>query len=235
MGEAPLGAHPLDAVVWNALTGPHAGFAQGDGRALRYAPEVAPFAAMRDLSAELLRSLLGLVGAGKRVALVTPQDIPAPEGHSVVTRDALVQMVWRGDAASVLPEPPVKLGADDTPEMLALTAATRPGPFGQRTVELGGYIGFRRDGRLVAMAGERMKLPGFAEVSAVCVDPAFRGQGLAADLIGRVVAAIVARSDTPFLHLFATNHAALALYRKLGFADRREMRLTVFARRSAQD
>jgi predicted GNAT family acetyltransferase len=117
--------------------------------------------------------------------------------------------------------------------MLALVSVTQPGPFGPRTIELGEYWGVRRRGVLVAMAGERMRLDGFTEISAVCVDAVHRGQGFAADLVRSLVASIVARSEIPFLHVFTSNDPAIALYRKLGFALRRRMHLAVLARAEA--
>jgi predicted GNAT family acetyltransferase len=115
----------------------------------------------------------------------------------------------------------------DVPAMLALAGATKPGPFGPRTIELGRYIGIRHEGTLIAMAGERMRLAGFTEISAVCVDPAHRGRGLAAAMMSILVGSILDRSETPFLHAFSTNRRAIALYRRLGFALRRRVHLAV--------
>jgi ribosomal protein S18 acetylase RimI-like enzyme len=115
----------------------------------------------------------------------------------------------------------VPLGEADVPEMLDLVARTRPGPFRPRTVETGSYVGFRRGGELVAMAGERMSLPGWTEISAVCTDPGHRGQGLAGRLVRHVAAGIGARGDTPFLHAASANPGAIRLYESLGFTPRR--------------
>jgi predicted GNAT family acetyltransferase len=114
--------------------------------------------------------------------------------------------------------------------MIALANVTQPGPFGPRTIELGHYIGVRRQGALVAMAGERLRLDGFTEISAVCVEPAHRGHGFAAELVRSLASSIAARSEIPFLHVFSSNHAAIALYRKLGFTLRRRMHLAVLIR-----
>ena len=107
--------------------------------------------------------------------------------------------------------------------MLDLTGRTKPGPFLPRTVELGGYLGIRRAGRLVAMAGERFRPPGYTEISAVCTDQEWRGHGFASRLTRAVAAAIVARGETPFLHAVATNVNAIRLYKSLGFSYRRDM------------
>jgi predicted GNAT family acetyltransferase len=132
---------------------------------------------------------------------------------------------WQPTATGAEPVDPV-----DVPAMLALAAATQPGPFGPRTIELGRYLGIRRGGTLVAMAGERMRLDGFTEISAVCVHPDHRGRGYAADLVLALAASIVARSEVPFLHVFSSNAAAISLYRKLGFAPRRRLHLAVLVR-----
>jgi ribosomal protein S18 acetylase RimI-like enzyme len=78
---------------------------------------------------------------------------------------------------------PLPLGTTDVPEMLELTAASEPGPFLPQTIQMGSYFGIRAgDGRLVAIAGERLRSTAFAEISAVCTHPEFRGHGYARDL-----------------------------------------------------
>ena len=209
----------LDTVIWNALTTRQARFALGDDKAVRFHPDIGPFAALRDTSAASYQSMVPLVTGNDAVALFTVDPIdPTPE-LTVARRDTLFQMVWQGSSKRATAMPFTPLGRDDAAEMHALATATQPGPFGPRTVELGRYVGMRQDGRLIAMAGERMQMDGFTEVSAVCVDPAFRGRGLAAALVLDVVAAIMDRGETPFLHVFAFNHSAIALYRKLGFVE----------------
>jgi predicted GNAT family acetyltransferase len=122
------------------------------------------------------------------------------------------------------------LDDDDAPEMLALATLTEPGPFLARTHAMGRFRGARLDGRLAAMAGERMRLPGYTEVSGVCTHPDFRGRGLARRLSQIVAAAIQARGETPFLHAWATNTAAIALYESLGFAHRCSVNVAVLKR-----
>ncbi|KWE92794.1 GNAT family N-acetyltransferase [Burkholderia territorii] len=224
------GSHPLDNAVWHALTGEQHRFAVGDARARRFAPALAPFAGMPDRSPAAFDALHGLIAAHGPAALVTPDEIPTPTGFSVIRRAMLHQMIWRGTLDRVHPLEHVRLTAADVPEMLELIAATEPGPFGPRTVEFGGYIGVRRQGRLVAMAGQRLRVDGHAEISAVCVDAAFRGQGLAAGLIRSLIAAIRARAETPFLHVLTSNQGAIERYRALGFETRRDMHLLVLGR-----
>jgi predicted GNAT family acetyltransferase len=115
----------------------------------------------------------------------------------------------------------VRLGPADAAEALDLVGRTRPGPFGPRTIELGGYLGIRREGALVAMAGERLRLDGYTEISAVCTDEDWRGHGFASRLTLAVAAGIRERGETPFLHTIATNTTAIRVYERLGFEFRR--------------
>src|SRR5579871_1829755 len=183
-------AHPLDHVVWNALVSKQSRFALGDERALRFPAAVAPFAAMADASAASFESLRGLIDAQGPVALVSTREILPPAGFSTIRRTTLLQMIWQGELDPTSSWEHVRLTAGDVPEMVALTAATQPGPFGPRTIELGDYLGARRQGRLAAMAGERMRLDGYTEISAVCVDEAFRGQGHAGALMKLLITVI---------------------------------------------
>ncbi|MPV69338.1 GNAT family N-acetyltransferase [Burkholderia sp. BE17] len=226
-GNATGDAHPLDHVVWNALTGKQRRFALGNDRALRFPAAIAPFAAIADTSPASFDALRELIAAHGPAALVTPDEIPPPAGLSVIRRATLLQMIWQGAPDPAHASEHVALAEADVPDMLALTTAAQPGPFGPRTIELGDYIGVRSEGRLAAMAGERMRVDGYTEISAVCVDAAFRRQGLAARLIRALIAAIGARSETPFLHVLTSNRVAIERYLALGFVVRREMNLLV--------
>ena len=114
-------------------------------------------------------------------------------------------------------------------EMDALVRQTNPGPFLRRTVELGDYYGVRRDGQLIAMAGERLHAPGWTEISAVCTAPGHRGQGIATRLIRALTAGIERRSERAFLHTGPSNTTAIALYEELGFRVRRRLTITVIS------
>lgn len=226
--DAP--SHPLDNVVWSALTGPHAHFARGDEWAKRYPPEVSPFGAVAHFDAASLERLAAQLGNDDAVALVSEVPVEPPHGLGLVMRASVHQMVWKDlDAiAGVAPAPFVRLGADDVQDMVALVAQTRPGPFGPRTIEMGQYLGVREGRVLLAMAGERMRLPGYTEVSAICVAPQGRGKGLAAGLVRQLVQDIATRGDTPFLHVLDDNLVAIALYERLGFRIRRQLCFAVF-------
>ena len=171
-----------------------------------------------------------LADADDTIALVEAEPWPVPPGTQVVRTGELLQMVCERPEPGE-PDPRiVRLEEADAPEMAELALATEPGPWGARTHRYGAFYGIRVDGRLAAMAGERMLLPGLAEVSGVCTWPEFRGQGMAAALIREVVRGFVARGDTPFLHSYAHNTGAIRLYESLGFRATRPMHLTVLAR-----
>ncbi|MGP4044053.1 GNAT family N-acetyltransferase [Streptomyces sp. 2A115] len=225
--------HPLDNPARASLTGPHQDrFAERRGRVLRYPEDVSPFVAMPDApGAADWADLAMLAGPGATVWLPAT-TVTAPDDWEVNWRLEGIQMVLADDTAdaddaaddTVGPIPDseaVRLGAADVPEMLALVERTQPGPIRPRTVELGTYLGIRRGGRLVAMAGERMRPPGWTEISLVCTDVAHRGQGLGAQLILAVAAGIRDRGDRPFLHAVADNAKAIRLYESLGFRLRR--------------
>lgn len=150
---------------------------------------------------------------------VAPFIAPTGEGWTVLGRFEVVQMTADRPLAARDPEL-VALGDADVPEMLALTALTNPGPFLQRTIEMGDYVGLRDGGTLVAMGGERFRVPGWTEISAVCTAPTHRGRGLATRVVRAVAAGIEARGDGVFLHVAAGNTGAIRLYESLGFSTR---------------
>ena len=224
------GPHPLDNVIWHALTTAQADWSRGGTLARRFRPEFARFAGMPSVSGPALAALAGDLDPDEVVALSGADDLDAGPLFEVVERKNLVQMVGPAQGEARSPGRFRALGPADMPRMTALVELTAPGPWYERTAELGRFLGFESDGRLVAMAGERMRVPGHTEISAVCCHPDWRGQGLAADLMRLVSQAIVARGETPFLHVLADNGSAIALYEKLGFRRRLRTCLTILRR-----
>lgn len=223
-------AHPLDRPAWTALTTRQAYLALGNDRALRFDNDFAMFAAARDDSAESLRALGEILPESGSTILLQVGESTVPPG-AVAQMTALgVQMV----AQQFEPYEPTngieRLVERDAPQMRALAELAKPGPFQIRTHELGQFWGIKENGKLLAMAGERMKLPGYSEVSGVCTHPDARGRGYAG-LLSRVVATqIKARGETPFLHAVASNTPAITLYRSLGFVLRTHVTMTVLER-----
>jgi len=218
----------LDNPIWHSLTTRHARFAVGDGLARRFDPAIGPLAGMREQSAEAYRALGALFSPKEFAILFLEAEPELPDGWRMHLRSTIDQMVCKA-----LPAAPdgrfvfERLGAEDVPEMLELTRLTEPGPFRQRTHELGRFLGIREAGRLAAMAGERLALPGLTEVSAVCTHPDYRGRGYAAALVTAVARAIDERGETPFLTVLTSNTAAIRVYESIGFKLRRRLHLAV--------
>ena len=211
---SPLHEQPsvLDSLAWHALTTVHARFARGGELARRYDPEVAGFAALRDGSAKAWAALAVLATPGELLLLTGTAPIEPPADWTVEGGGPGYQMVLPqlGPApdAELGTEGIRRLGADDAARALALAKLTQPGPFRPRTIELGHYYGVFENGELVAMAGERLQTPEYTEISAVCTHPTARRRGLAAALTHNVASGIVARGQTPLLHVAEHNHSA---------------------------
>jgi ribosomal protein S18 acetylase RimI-like enzyme len=222
---------PLDRPVWSALTTAQSALAVATGAAVRIDPAYGPFAAARDDGAEAQAALVAtLAGPDDRIGVVEREAWPSPPGTRVLGGGGLVQMVFEGAAPVSADDPRIELlGESDAADMAALAHATEPGPWSSATHRYGEFYGIRIGGRLASMAGERLRLPRLAELSGVSTWPEFRGQGLAAALVRRVVRGFVERGDTPFLHCYAANVGAVALYDKLGFRIRAGMTFTILA------
>lgn len=216
----------LDNPVYAALTGAHARFAQASGRVRRYQVDVAPFVGLpsRPTAADW-QDAAGLVAPGAHAA-VLHGSAEAPPGWERIRAFDVVQMIGEHVAGVDCPQA-IPLGAGDVPEMLELVAETEPGPFLNRTIELGDYLGIRSDGALVAMAGERLRFDGWTEISGVCTMPTHRGLGLASGLVSALITGIQRRSQRAFLHVLGTNASAIRVYEQLGFRVRRTATITV--------
>jgi ribosomal protein S18 acetylase RimI-like enzyme len=224
-------AHVLDDMVWHALTGPQADLAAtaGDGLAHRYRDDIAPFCGVEHLDERGWAALAELVGPRGTAVFLRGEVEPTPTNWHELLREPATQYV-----AGELAEPPAKasrevveLTASDSPDMVALAAATEPGPFGPNSHLTGRWFGIRREGRLVAMAGERIRVEGYGEVSGVCVDPAVRGEGLGAVVTLAAAHGIQERGDRAMLHVRDGNDGAHRLYRRIGFEVRRPVTVAV--------
>ena len=221
---------PLDRPIWSALTTRQAHLRQGDRLACRYFPEVAPFAALAPDPAQATaawQALHALLQPDEQVAMLSLEALSPIDTLKAERIGKLHQMIAPHHAHQAADDRDiVRLTERDAPEMFELAQKAKPGPFGKRTHQIGNYIGIRDEGRLIAMAGERMQLDGFVEISAVCVDPDYRGKGLAGRLVNVQRKQIGLRGETPFLHVLSENHAAIALYERLGFEQRQAFFLT---------
>ncbi len=223
-------SHELDQPVWHALNGQHRPLGLHRGAASRYRPTVAQFAALPPVaSAADWEDLAALAGEDQLVLFGLPRAIP--DGWDTVGTFDVVQMV-APDGFGRPHDTVERLTADDSAAMVELVAQVRPGPFAPETHLCGAYYGVREDGRLVAMAGERLSTPGYVEISAVCTLESHRGQGLATRLMETVAHGIRAGGRTPFLHTGAANTAAVRLYEHLGFTHRDTANVVQLIRRA---
>lgn len=215
--------NPLDNIIWHALNTRHAQFALGDGAVKKFVPEVAPFSAFPEGANDDYALLEKIVAQGEVTALFLRDEYKPRTGWEVVVTGPLIQMVRavKGEAGLLPPSPDIEtMGRDQSAEMIELVQIAKPGPFSARTHEMGDYYGLRAGGRLAALSGERLKIPGFTEVSAVCTHPDHLGKGYAGTLMSRVIRGIEARGETALLHSRADNDRAIALYERLGFRTR---------------
>ena len=224
--------HLLDNPIWTALSTRQTHFAQGDRWARRFPPAVTALAGFPEACDEAYQELAELAD-GAPAALFLPAAPELPEGWNQIREASLLQMVHENGSAPSPRHEWVALTEVDVPEMVTLAELTQPGPFGVLTYQMGTYLGIREQGKLVAMAGERLRVPGYAELSAVCTYPDHVGKGYAASLMSVLMEKMRGQGETPFLHVRAHNTRAIALYERLGFRKRVEFHLAVVQRQPA--
>jgi ribosomal protein S18 acetylase RimI-like enzyme len=222
---------PLDNIIWHALSSSQSHFAEVNGPARRFFPAIGPLGGFTGPAPEGIEAIAELIdGPRQAVALFLPESVETTPNLKVLRSIPLLQMLHDGRRPPAHPEVDyVTLGDADIPEMISLTKLTEPGPFEQRTIELGGYIGVRRNGQLASMAGERLRIPGYTEISAVCTHPEHTGHGYAAALMTAIIERLIDRGDVPFLHSRHDNDRAIELYERIGFRRHAMLHLLVIA------
>lgn len=218
--------------VWVSLGSVHAALGQVQGLAARYQPEVSVLAGLAEQGPDAQADLAALLAPGEVVGV--PGSIePAANVPLVVSQRATVRQFVCEEPVRAPAMVPIELDPSHWAAMLELARLTRPGPFGPRTGAMGRYVGFINDGKLVAMGGERIRFPGYSEISGVCTHPDARGRGHA----GAIVAALAERNqssaEVPFLHVLVgspSERTAAALYEGLGFRELRTLELSLLSR-----
>ncbi|MDE3201627.1 MAG: GNAT family N-acetyltransferase [Acidobacteriota bacterium] len=218
----------LDNPIWNALITEQATIARGGMLARSFPYEVGPLSGTAEFTPASMKEMASAVGSGGVIVLFLPGPVETPQGWSMVREGPLVQMVQvQAQPVTAVPAqiaPHLRRLTDaDAPQMLELATLTEPGPFRIRTHQLGCFWGIFEGERLLAMAGQRLHLPGMVEVSAVCTHPDARGRGYANILIGLSVDEIRRRNATPFLHAWADNYNAIRIYERMGFVLRKKL------------
>lgn len=210
--------------VYNALLSGDKRLGFGNSKARTFHEEVSPFAGFEDGYADGFNELFELLPPGHYILYATPAHIEIPERWKLIEKVEGVQMIFNGSKEKMpVQEDLVPLETTHVHEMLALAKLTKPGPFGTRTIEFGHYFGIFVNDKLVAMAGQRMHVHEFTEISAVCTHPDYVGKGYASELVKQQVNLIVGEGKTPFLHVRADNKGAIRVYERLGFTINRPM------------
>ena len=228
--------HPLDNVIWQALSTRQSHFGRDHGGMKRFLPEVSVLAGFPSSTEQDYELLASVLQPGERIGLFLEHSLRQMPQFKQVISAPLLEMVCdngRTSQSSYSAAEIVPLAAENVDEMLALTALTLPGPFGPRTHEMGDYFGIRNNGTLIAMSGERLKVPGYTEISAVCTHPEHLGKGYARALMSLIMERIVARGETAFLHVRADNARAIGLYESLGFRNRITLQYVVLEKLAA--
>jgi predicted GNAT family acetyltransferase len=223
-------SHPLDNPIWSALTTKQAHLAYGSSLAQRFPADISPLCGIEAPTPEAMASLAEITLPRELTILFLEATPQFSSEWRVIELNTMPQMVYESKDVPAVSIDFIELTEADVPEMVALTVLTKPGPFLTRTRELGDYIGIRRGGQLVAISGERLHVPGYTEVSAVCTHPDHLGHGYARALMFEIMRRIIARDETPFLHTRTNNDRAITLYEHLGFTTRRRINLAVLSK-----
>ncbi len=218
--------NPLDNPIWAALTTRHAQLSEGDDIARRYLPSFTTLAGMESETDAAFASMAKIVSKSQRIGLCSDADNPFPATWLCSAKFPVAQMICH-ELKECKTFPMEVLSTDDVPEMKALVMLTQPGPFAERTIEFGTFLAIKQDGKIAAMAGQRMKVPGYDEVSAVCTHPDHQGKGYARALVHEISKRIVDGGNTPMLHVRSENLAAIKSYEYVGFKTRREFYFSV--------
>jgi len=226
--------HPLDNTIWNAITTGNRDIAEVNGNAGCYHPGIAPFAGLKEWSNENLEELSEFLAPGRRVAVSPEEGInPDEKKWRMLQHMDCCQMVYEKPVDSFITPASFMISPlemEHVPQMLELTALTKPGPFFEKTILFGNYFGIFINGRLAAMTGQRMHPVPYMEVSAVCTHPDFRGKGYAKALMLHVMKIILDNSFIPFLHVLTSNETAIQLYESIGFRTRKKLFIDVTQR-----
>lgn len=211
----------LDNPIWNSLNTSNAAMNLGNQEIAIFSPEVSPFVGMSSWDLISQNKLFEFLPKDRAVSTLVADPFVVSENWELIFSIGLYQMIcqepipYSEKKSSILP-----LNDAHIPAMLELTALTKPGPFTSRTIEFGNYNGIFENQNLVAMAGERLHLNAYTEISAVCTHPEFLGKGYAAMLVGMLSDQIHKSGKTAFLHVRKDNERAIALYERLGFEIR---------------
>jgi predicted GNAT family acetyltransferase len=220
----------LDHPVWSALTSRHAAFSLGDASARRYQPGIVPFIGVEEATQDSLAAAAFLVQPNEQVTFFGPEPVDPPASLVVIERRTALQMEFAGRLSGDCSTEVRSLDRRDVPAMLELVDLAKPGAFGPRSIELGEFLGVHDGERLVAMVGERMKVSGATEITALCTHPDYRRRGYSKTLLGVLTRRIADRNERAFLHVSTAKSGAIALHESQGFVVRKTFHSTIVTR-----
>jgi predicted GNAT family acetyltransferase len=224
--------HPLDNPAWNALISGNKNFSKGNEQIKYFDSEVAPFVGFAHYSTDKSDILYDMTSDQRTLAIISPKEIIISNQWNIIEHMKVLQMVYKHSASPITASKNlIQLQEEHVPEMIALTGMTHPGPFLKKTIEFGNYYGIFNDDKLVAMAGQRLNVNAYMEISAVCTHPDYLGKGYASELITDQIYRIKAEANIPFLHVKDDNTTAITLYKKLGFEQRKQLDIYIIEKR----
>lgn len=224
--------HPLDNPAWNALLSGNKHFSKGNEQIKFFDSEVAPFVGFADYSPDKSNLLYHLIPGQRTLAIISPKEIAISNQWIITEHMKVLQMVHnRAALPATAGVNLIPLKKQHVPAMIALTGMTHPGPFLERTIEFGNYYGIFNKNKLVAMAGQRLHVNEYIEISAVCTHPDYLGKGYASKLITDQIQRIKSAANIPFLHVKDDNAKAITLYQKLGFEARQQLDIYIIEKR----
>lgn len=219
----------LDNPVWEALSNKQSHFNIGNELVKFFPGNVAPFIGLKDWNEKDLQALIHFLPSDRSFSVMITKEVKLPTCFEILFTTLLFQMYCPVLNSFINPCISIRsLQSSDVAQMLALTEMTKPGPFYEKTIDFGNYAGIFNDHELVAMAGERLKVNGYTEVSAICTKTAWLGKGYASCLLSKVAEAIIQEGNIPFLHVRTDNIRAIEVYKKLGFQIRTEVYFAIF-------
>ncbi len=210
----------LDNPVWFSLTDIHFNEAIDYGGVKFFHPDYAPFGAFIN-NADTSNAI------EKHAKLINDffivGDKPKMPAHFKEPIEYIgLQMIIYNKINFPITENIVELTESHYDNLIGLIKLVYPEYFKPKTNALGQYFGIYKDGKLVAITGERMQTKNFIEISAVITHPDYTGNGFAKQLIAHTVEGIIKKGKTPILHVDQTNLGPIKLYKKLGFSIRRK-------------